>query len=417
VRIDEFIRHVAAGDFGAAAATIAADNSLPAICGRVCPQEDQCEGACVLARKDRPIAIGHLERFVADFARTHRIDHEASNLERTGKRVAVVGSGPAGLSCASDLVRMGYEVTVFEALHELGGVLVYGIPEYRLPKAVVATEIERLRDLGVEFVTNAPIGLAETLGDLLESFDAVFVGVGAGLPLFLDVPGEHLVGVYSANEFLTRVNLMRAYKRGAATPVHDVKGKRVAVIGGGNTAIDAVRTALRLGAADASIVYRRTEAEMPARQEEIRHAREEGVRLDFLTAPVEFIGEADGRLQRMRVVRMELALPDGDGRPRPVPVAGSEVEVSVDVVIVAVGNGPSMLLRKSSPDLLHGIRGTVQADAETGQTSMRGVFAGGDIVTGGATVILAMGAGRRAAAAIDEYLRTGPWEQKQAPAV
>jgi glutamate synthase (NADPH/NADH) small chain len=410
VRIDEFVRHVAAGDFGAAAATISADNSLPAICGRVCPQEKQCEGACVLTRKDRPIAIGHLERFVADFSRTHRVDHERPSPEKTGKRVAVVGSGPAGLSCAFDLIRSGHDVTVFEALHELGGVLVYGIPEYRLPKAIVAAEIDRLRELGVEFVTNAPIGLAETLGDLLESFDAVFVGVGAGLPVFLGVPGEHLVGVYSANEFLTRVNLMRAYKSGTATPVHDVEGKRVAVIGGGNTAIDAVRTALRLGAADASIVYRRTDAEMPARHEEIRHAREEGVRFEFLTAPVEFIGGSDGRLRALRIVRMELAPPTGEARPLPVPIAGSEVEVPVDVVIVAVGNGPSPLLRKSSPDLIHGARGTVQADPATGRTSMKGVFAGGDIVTGGATVILAMGAGRRAAASIGQYLRSGQWE-------
>ncbi len=412
VRIDEFVRHVAAGDFGAAAATISADNSLPAICGRVCPQEKQCEGACVLTRKDRPIAIGHLERFVADFSRTHRVEYEASSPIRSGKKIAVVGSGPAGLSCAFNLIRAGHEVTVFEALHELGGVLVYGIPEYRLPKAVVAAEIERLRDLGVEFVTNAPIGLAETLDDLLASFDAAFVGVGAGLPVFLGVPGEHLVGVYSANEFLTRVNLMRAYQSGTATPVHDVKGKRVAVIGGGNTAIDAVRTALRLGAADASIVYRRTEAEMPARHEEIRHAKEEGVRFDFLTAPVEFLGETGGKLQTMRVIRMELAPPEDDGRPRPVPIAGSEVEVPVDVVIVAAGNGPSPLLRKSSPNLLHGARGTVQADPETGRTSMKGVFAGGDIVTGGATVILAMGAGRKAAASIEDYLRTGQWEQQ-----
>jgi glutamate synthase (NADPH/NADH) small chain len=410
VRIDEFVRHVAAGDFGAAAATISADNSLPAICGRVCPQEKQCEGACVLTRKDRPIAIGHLERFVADFNRTHGVDSEAPSPEKTGKRVAVVGSGPAGLSCAFDLIRSGHDVTVFEALHELGGVLVYGIPEYRLPKAIVAAEIDRLRDLGVEFVTNAPIGLAETLGDLLESFDAIFVGVGAGLPVFLGVQGEHLVGVYSANEFLTRVNLMRAYKSGTATPVHEVKGKKVAVIGGGNTAIDAVRTALRLGAADASIVYRRTEADMPARHEEIRHAREEGVRFEFLAAPVEFVGGSDGRLQAMRVVRMEPALPQEGARPRPVPIAGSEVDVPVDVVIVAAGNGPSPLLRKSSPDLIHAGGGTVQADPATGRTSMKGVFAGGDIVTGGATVILAMGAGRRAAASMSEYLRSGQWE-------
>lgn len=412
VRIDEFVRHVAAGDFGAAAATISADNSLPAICGRVCPQEDQCEGACVLARKGRPIAIGHLERFVADFSRGHRIDHADAIVDKSGKRVAVVGSGPAGLSCAFDLIRAGHDVTVYEALHELGGVLVYGIPEYRLPKEVVAAEIERLGEMGVDFVTNAPIGLAETLDDLLESFDAVFVGVGAGLPVFLGVPGEHLVGVYSANEFLTRVNLMHAYMSGAATPVHVVAQKRVAVIGGGNTAIDAVRTALRLGATDAAIVYRRTEAEMPAREEEVRHAREEGIRFEFLTSPVEFLGDTDSRLTGMRVVRMELKAPDGEGRPRPEPIAGSEVEVPVDVVIVAAGNSPNPLLRKRSPNLRHGVRGTVEADPETGRTSMKGVFAGGDIVTGGATVILAMGAGRRAAASIDEYLRTGEWERQ-----
>jgi glutamate synthase (NADPH/NADH) small chain len=414
VRIAEFVRHVAAGDFGAAAATISADNSLPAICGRVCPQERQCEGACVLTRKDRPIAIGHLERFVADFSRTHRVDHDAPVPEKSGKKVAVVGSGPAGLACAFDLIRAGHEVTVYEALHELGGVLVYGIPEYRLPKTIVAAEIERLQDLGVEFVTNAPIGLAETLSDLLETFDAIFVGVGAGLPLFLDVPGEHLVGVYSANEFLTRVNLMRAYQNGAATPVHDVKVKWVAVIGGGNTAIDAVRTALRLGANNASIVYRRTEAEMPARHEEIRHAQEEGVRFEFLTAPIEFMGGSDGSLAAMRVVRMQLAPSAGEARPRPVPIAASEVEVPVDVVIVAIGNSPSSLLRKSSPDLIHGALGTVEADPATGRTSIKGVFAGGDIVTGGATVILAMGAGRRAAASIGEYLRSGLWDLKAA---
>jgi glutamate synthase (NADPH/NADH) small chain len=410
VRIDEFVRHVAAGDFGAAAATISADNSLPAICGRVCPQENQCEGACVLVRKGRPIAIGHLERFVADFSRTHRLGAELQAPEKTGRRVAIVGSGPAGLACAFGLIRAGHDVTVFEALHELGGVLVYGIPEYRLPKSVVVAEIERLSDLGVEFVTNAPIGLAETLDELLERFDAVFVGVGAGLPMFLGIAGEHLIGVYSANEFLTRVNLMRAYLNDAATPIHVVSGKRVAVIGGGNTALDAVRTALRLGTADAAIVYRRTEAEMPARNEEIRHAREEGVRFEFLTSPIEFVGSADGRLQSMRVVRMELGPADSEGRPSPVPIPGSEVEVPVDVVIVAAGNGPNPLLRKNTPSLRHGSQGTIEADPRTGRTSMRGVFAGGDIVTGGATVILAMGAGRRAAASIEEYLQTGAWE-------
>jgi glutamate synthase (NADPH/NADH) small chain len=410
IRIDEFIRQVAAGDFGAAARTISLDNSLPAVCGRVCPQEIQCEGACVLAKKGRPIAIGHLERFVADFAREHGLAPTDQMAESTGNRVAIVGSGPAGLACAFDLARRGHGVTVFEALHEVGGVLVYGIPEYRLPREVVTAEIDRLRAMGVEFTTNAPIGLAETLDDLLGEYDAVFVGVGAGLPMFLDVPGEHLVGVYTANEFLTRVNLMHGYQKGAETPIPDLSGRHVAVIGGGNTAMDAVRTALRLGAVRAFIVYRRTEVEMPARKEEIGHAREEGVEFEFLTAPIEFLGDDKNRLRAMRVVRMTLSAPDEDGRARPVPVEGSEIDLAIDIAIVAVGNGPNPLLRKTSPDLRHAARGTVVADSATGRTTKKGVFAGGDIVTGGATVILALGAGRRAAAAIDEYLRTGTWE-------
>ncbi|HSL27192.1 MAG TPA: NADPH-dependent glutamate synthase, partial [Acidimicrobiia bacterium] len=377
IRIDQFIQQVAAGDFGAAARTIAIDSSLPAVCGRVCPQEIQCEGACVLVKKGRPIAIGHLERFVADFARDHSIAPGDQIRESTGQRVAIVGSGPAGLACAFDLARQGHGVTVFEALHEVGGVLVYGIPEYRLPREVVSAEIDRLRSMGVEFVTNAPIGLAETLDDLLAEYQAVFVGVGAGLPSFLGVPGEHLVGVYSANEFLTRVNLMRAYRAESDTPVHDLAGRRVAVIGGGNTAMDAVRTALRLGAARAFIVYRRTEAEMPARHEEIRHAREEGVDFEFLTSPLGFLGDENGHLRGMRVVKMALGPPDEDGRARPVPVEGSEKEMALDVAIVAAGNGPNPLLRKSSPDLLHGVRGTVVADPSTGRTSKKGVFAGG----------------------------------------
>jgi len=405
VRIDRFIAAVAVGDIAGAAGVIAEDNSLPAVCGRVCPQEVQCEGACVLARKGRPIAIGNLERFVAD-------RQEAGPEEPappSGRRVAVVGSGPAGLACASDLARLGHAVTVFEALHEPGGVLVYGIPEYRLPKAVVAAEIDRLRRLGVTFVLDAPIGLAETVGELLASFDAVFLGVGAGLPRFLDVPGEHLVGVLSANELLTRVNLMRAYEPGAATPMFDLTGAHVAVIGGGNTAMDAVRTAVRLGAGRATVYYRRTEEEMPARREEIEHARQEGVRFELLVSPLELLGDGHGRVRAMRLQRMAVGPAGEDGRRRVVPVEGEELEVPADVVVVAVGNDPNPVVTRTTPGLARTRKGTVVADLDTGRTPMRGVFAGGDIVTGGATVILAMGAGRRAAASIDEYLRTGEW--------
>lgn len=409
VKINEFIDRVASGDIEGAANVIALDNALPAVCGRVCPQEHQCEGACVLAKKERPIAIGHLERFVADAVRAERMAADVVPPPRSGKRVAVVGSGPAGLACAGDLARNGHDVTVFEALHELGGVLVYGIPEYRLPKDIVAAEIDGLRRLGVDFQTNAPIGMAETIDELLESYDAVFIGVGAGLPRFLDVPGEHLVGVYSANEFLTRVNLMRAYLPGSDTPVYDLHGRTVAVIGGGNTAMDAVRTALRLGAACASIYYRRTEAEMPARLEEVRHAREEGVTFRYLVNPVEFVGNDDGWLTGVRLQSMALGEPDDSGRRRPVVIEGSEEDVPMDVVIVAAGNTPNPMLRRSSPDLRHTRWGTIEVDADTGRTSKRGVFAGGDIVTGGATVILAMGAGRTAAAAIEKYLATDDW--------
>jgi glutamate synthase (NADPH/NADH) small chain len=356
----------------------------------------------VLARKERPIAIGHLERFVADRARQARRREPVEHVAPSGWSVGVVGSGPAGLACAFDLVRMGHAVTVYEALHEPGGVLVYGIPEYRLPKEVVAAEIELLRRHGVTFEMNAPIGRAETIDDLLDRHGAVFVGVGAGLPRFLDVPGEHLVGVFSANEFLTRVNLMRGYAGDAETPVPDVTSKRVAVIGAGNTALDAVRTASRLGARDATIYYRRTEDEMPARREEIRHAREEGVHFEFLLDPVGFEGD-DGWLHTMRLQRMRLGEPDQSGRRRPEPVDGSPTNVPVDVVVIAVGNAPNPTLART-PGLEMSDRGTIVIDEETGMTSRRGVFAGGDIVTGGATVILAMGAGRRAATAIDRYL-------------
>lgn len=405
VRIDEFVLAVAEGDFARAAAVILEDNSLPAVCGRVCPQESQCEGACVLARKQRPIAIGHLERFVADRAREAGTAPEPTSVPPSGRSVAVVGSGPAGLACARDLARRGHAVTVYEALHEPGGVLVYGIPEYRLPKEVVAAEVDQLRDQGVVFELNAPIGRAESIDDLLDRHDAVFVGVGAGLPRFLGVPGEHLVGVLSANEFLTRVNLMRAYREDATTPVSEVAGKRVAVIGGGNTALDAVRTALRLGARDATIYYRRTEDDMPARREEIRHAREEGVHFEFLLNPTAFLGE-EGWLHGMRLERMRLGSPDESGRARPEPVEGAVVDVPVDIVVVAVGNAPNPMLART-PGLTVTDGGTIVADPGTGQTEREGVFAGGDIVTGGATVILAMGAGRRAAAAIDAYLGTG----------
>jgi glutamate synthase (NADPH/NADH) small chain len=412
VRIHEFVPAVAGGDFAAAAAIIEQDNLLPAICGRVCPQETQCEGVCVLGRKYTPVAIGNLERFVADWQRTEAPSSAPARTIATGKQVAVVGSGPAGLACAADLIRQGHRVTVFEALHELGGVLSYGIPDYRLPREVLQHEIDGLADRGVTFVTNAVVGMTDTVDQLLEEegFDAVFLGVGAGLPRFLGIPGEDLVGVYSANEFLTRVNLMRAYEPDAETPVLDVAGKRVAVFGGGNTAMDAVRTARRLGAAEAVIMYRRTEAEMPARREEIEHARQEAVRFQTLVAPIELLSDDSGRLAAVRLQRMRLGEPDPDGRCRPVPLPGQESVEAVSVAIVAVGNSPNPLIGKTTPDIAHGPRGTVVADPVSGRTTKRGVFAGGDITTGGATVILAMGAGRRAAAAIDEYLRTGSWQ-------
>lgn len=408
VQITDFIALLAAGDVAGAADAVQRDNSLPAICGRVCPQEVQCEGECVLARKGKAIAIGALERYVADWQRLHGATTVAQPPpEPSGRRVAVVGSGPAGLACATDLVRLGHRVTVFEALHRLGGVLAYGIPEFRLPRDVVSVEIDQLRRLGVEFATDVVIGRAESVDELLgdDGFDAVFVGTGAGLPRFLDIPGENLVGVYSANEFLTRVNLMGAHLPDAATPLCPVAGMRVAVFGGGNTAMDAVRVAVRLGAAEALLVYRRTEEEMPARLEERRHAVEEGVVLRLLTAPVGLLGDDCGRLTGMRLQRLELGEPDADGRRRPVPVPGSEWEEPVDVAVVAVGNDPNPLLLAATPDLVTTGRGTLAADPVSGATSKPGVFAGGDIVTGGATVIQAMGAGRRAAAAIDAYLR------------
>ena len=412
IEIVEFVRLVAEERFDDAATVIQRDNYLPAICGRVCPQEDQCEGACVLAKKHRPVAIGNLERFVADHQRDHGGPEPTGTPPRSGKRVVVVGSGPAGLACAADLSKAGHDVTVFEALHELGGVLVYGIPEFRLPKAIVRAEVDQLAELGVHFETNAVIGMVETIDELLDEdgYDAVFLGVGAGLPRFLGIPGEFLIGVYSANEFLTRVNLMRAYVEGAETPLLDLHQRRVAVFGGGNTAMDAVRTARRLGAAHATILYRRTEEEMPARAEEVAHARAEGIEFETLVAPTQLLGNDDGWLTGVRLQRMQLGEPDESGRRRPVPIPGAEYELDADVAVVAIGNDPNPLITKTTPDLDQTPWGTVVVDPETARTSKPGVFAGGDIVTGGATVILAMGAGRRAAASIDDYLETGVWE-------
>lgn len=412
VQIRDFVTLVAEEKFDEAAKVIKLDNSLPAVCGRVCPQEEQCEIQCVLAKKGQPVAIGNLERFVADFEREHGKMTVETPKKKTGKRIAVVGSGPAGLACATDLARLGHEVTVFEALHALGGVLVYGIPEFRLPKEIVHVEIEQLKKMGVRFVTNAVIGRTDTVEELIEKegYDAVFLGVGAGLPRFLNVPGENLIGVYSANEFLTRVNLMKAYRDDSETPVFDCKEKDVLVFGGGNTAMDAVRTSYRLGAKSAKIVYRRSEEEMPARNEEIHHAKEEGIDFLLLTNPLEFRGTEDGWLKEAVLQKMELGEPDSSGRRRPVPMEGSEYVLEAQMAVIAIGNSPNPIIQATSPDIDHTRWGTVVADEATGRTTKKGVFAGGDIVTGGATVILALGAGRRAAKSIDDYLRSGKWE-------
>ncbi|WKZ83489.1 MAG: NADPH-dependent glutamate synthase [Acidimicrobiia bacterium] len=404
VRIDRFLPLLAEGDLEGAARVVHEDNALAAVCGRVCPQESQCEGACVLSRKGVPVAIGALERFVAD----HGPRPEPGTAAATGRKVAVVGSGPSGLTCARDLARLGHSVTVFEALHRPGGVLAYGIPSFRLPGDVLDEEIAFLEALGIEFVTDAVIGPGETIDDLfVAGYDAMFLGVGAGLPRFPDLPGEDLVGVFSANEFLTRINLMGAGRPGAATPIPNMKGARVVVVGGGNTAVDAARTALRLGAAEVRILYRRDRPDMPARLEEVEHALEEGVLLEALVAPVDFVGDG-GAVTGVRIVSMRPGDPDATGRRRPEPVAGSERQIAADLVVVAIGNDPNPLLLRTTSELDRTDRGTIVVDPATGSTSIPGVWAGGDVVTGGATVIQAMGAGRRAAAAIDAHLREEP---------
>lgn len=412
VQVRDFIDLVVAGNYLGAAAKIREDNVLPAITGRVCPQEKQCEGACILSARGESVAIGYLERFVADYERSVGQVGLPARAPATGKKVAIVGSGPAGLSCAGDLTLKGHDVTVLEALHEIGGVLVYGIPEFRLPKEIVREEVENLRRMGVEFRTNVVVGRTVTVDELLgeEGYHAVFVATGAGLPMFLNIPGEHLCGVYSANEFLTRVNLMKANEFPAYdNPIYDCRGKDVGVFGAGNTAMDAVRTALRLGARSATILYRRSEKEMPARAEEVHHAKDEGVQFRMLTNPLEFQGNPQGALTGVKLQQMELGQPDKSGRRSPVPIAGSEYLMPLDVAIIAIGNRGNPLVQSTTPDLATTKHGYIVADAEKLKTSKVGVFAGGDIVTGGATVILAMGAGRKAAKAIDEYLRTEVW--------
>ncbi|MBO5876888.1 MAG: NADPH-dependent glutamate synthase [Bacteroidales bacterium] len=403
VKIPQFISEVAAGNFTRAAEIIAEDSSLPAVCGRVCPQETQCEGSCILGIKGEPVAIGKLERFVADWSRENG-GVKPVVAPANGHKVAVIGSGPAGLACASDLAKLGYEVTVFEALHRPGGVLEYGIPEFRLPKdKVVAAEIASVKALGVKIETNVIAGRTVTIDSLLdeEGFAAVFVGSGAGLPRFMNIPGEHYNGVFSANEFLTRNNLMKAYRSDYDTPIH--AGKKVVVVGGGNVAMDAARTALRLGA-ETIIVYRRTEKELPARAEEVHHAKEEGIQFAMLTNPVEVIGDEKGWVKAVKCIRMELGEPDESGRRSPVEVPGSEFEIETDTVIMSLGTSPNPLIAKTTSGLETNRRGCLVAD-ENGATTRPGVFAGGDAVTGAATVILAMGAGRKAAAAIHEYIQ------------
>lgn len=404
IDIPGFIALITEKDFAGAARKIKETNSLPAVCGRVCPQESQCEATCILGKKGDPVAIGRLERFVADFERGTGEILIPEMAPKTGKRVAVVGAGPAGLTIAGDLIKLGHNVTVFEGLHKSGGVLIYGIPEFRLPKSIVDAEVDFLKRMGVEIVTNAVIGRLKTVDDLFaEGYDAVFLGVGAGAPVFMNIPGENLSGIYSANEYLTRSNLMKAYR----FPEYDTpiaRGRNVGVIGGGNVTMDAARTALRMGAENVYVIYRRTETEMPARIEEVHHAKEEGVQFHLLTNPVEYISDENGWVKGARCIRMELGEPDESGRRRPVPIEGSEFVIDVDMVVIAIGTMANPVIQATTPGLETNRRGYIIADEETGETTREGVFAGGDIVTGSATVILAMGAAKKAARAIHAYL-------------
>ena len=414
IDIPGFIRLIAEGKFEEAADRILVVNALPAVCGRVCPQETQCEVKCILGKKGDPLAIGNLERFAADWKRERGTCPLPPTPKPTGFRIAVVGSGPAGLTCAGELLARGHEVTIFEAFHRPGGVLVYGIPEFRLPKAIVGDEIGRLEARGVRIVTSEVVGKLDTVDELLAEFDAVFLGIGAGAPMFLGVPGEDLLGVYSANEYLTRTNLMRAYDRERAdTPI--LRSRRVAVIGGGNVAMDSARTALRLGADEVYLIYRRSRAEMPARAAEIHHAEEEGIRFHLLANPTRILGNSDGWVTGIECIRQKLGEPDDSGRRRPVPIPGSEFVLEVDAVVVAIGNRPNPIVPSATPDMKTNKWGLIVADEKTGRTTKERVWAGGDIVTGAATVISAMGAGQAAARDIDAYLSSPQPQAWQSP--
>ncbi len=403
VQIPDFISKIAEGKFAEAYEIITQTNSLPAVCGRVCPQETQCESKCVRGIKNEPVAIGRLERFAADYYLNH-CERKAPDIKPNGHKVAIIGSGPAGLTCAGDLAKLGYDVTIFEAFHASGGVLLYGIPEFRLPKAIVAQEVEGLKKLGVKIQTNTVIGKTFSVDDLFaDGFEAIFIGSGAGLPMFMNIEGENLNGVYSANEYLTRINFMKAYKEGYDTPI--TKNKSVAVVGGGNVAMDAARCAKRMGAENVYIIYRRSEEEMPARREEIHHAKEEGIIFKFLNNPLRIVGDENGWVTGMECIEMELGEPDASGRRRPVPIKDSNFILDVDAVIMSIGTSPNPLIRTTTPGLEANKWGCIVADEATGATSREGVYAGGDAVTGAATVILAMGAGKDAAKAMDEYIQ------------
>ncbi|MDZ7663754.1 MAG: NADPH-dependent glutamate synthase [Desulfotignum sp.] len=407
VPIPEFIKSISEGDFSGAINKLWERNALPAVCGRVCPQEEQCEGLCIVGKKDRPVAIGYLERFAADYERRNGAGDVPAVGEKTGKKVAVIGSGPSGLTVAGDLLLKGHDVTIFEAFHKTGGVLVYGIPEFRLPKEIVASEVATLAKMGANIECNTVVGASVTIDELFEEgYDAAYIGVGAGLPRFMNLPGENLIGIYSANEYLTRTNLMKGY----LFPKYDTpiaKGKNVVVLGAGNVAMDSARTAMRLGADSVKVVYRRSREEMPAREEELHHALDEKIEFVLLTNPTQFFGDENGRLTGMECLKMELGEPDASGRRRPVPIEGSEFHIDCDLVVVSVGSNANPLLTQSTPDMALNRWGNIVADPATGKTTKKGVWAGGDIVTGAATVILAMGAGRAAANSMHDYLTIG----------